>query len=84
MTSFTQMLLSAPPSQLDPIVMMKIQTWGDTPTSLEILEALDMVVHASLGSDFTVTLLNTMLDITLKEEGETYENIVAKAVWRYR
>ena len=84
MDELITLLQQAPDSQLDSCVKPKIAKWSSPPTSLEVLEVVDEVVHSSLGSDFTVRLLNLILSDSLKRENTTLEQIVPQAHWRNR
>jgi len=75
-------LLDAPEGQLDPSLKLKIRAWSNPPQAIEILEVLDLCVHGSLGSGFTVTLLDMMLQDAIRVEGTTYEAVGALATWR--
>jgi hypothetical protein len=79
-----QLLLGAPDSQLDASLFQLIEKWTDPcATSLQVLEVLDQVVFASLGSGFVVMVLQAMYDGLLEQEGTTHEENIARATWRY-
>lgn len=78
-----QLMLEAPEGQLDRSVLPLIEKWDDPPKAIQILEVLDECIHYSLASEFVVSTLQTMLDVTLIHEGITLDHIVAQAVWRY-
>jgi hypothetical protein len=78
-----QLFLNAPDSQLDACLRPLIEKWTDPcATSLQVLEVLDQVIFASLGSGFVVMALQTMYDGLVAEEGTTHEQNLAKATWR--
>lgn len=77
-----EMLLTAPDGQLDHSLFGIISEWGDEPTSLQVLEVLDMSIHSSLASSFVITLLKIFLDQALNRENKTMEDLVPIATWR--
>lgn len=83
MASTKEVWLAAPSSQVDPQVIKLIQErWDDTPTSLQVLEVQDKCVHYGWSSDFVVTALQVTLEVTLKSENTTLEDILPQATWR--
>lgn len=79
-----ELICEAPESQLDASMVTLIRSWNYEPTSLQILEVLDHCTYSALASDFVMSVLDTMLDLRLKEEGKTMEEIVPSATWRTR
>jgi hypothetical protein len=78
-----QLLLAAPDTQLDAQMLPLIEKWDEpNPTSLQILEVLDQCIFASLASGFVVSLLQTLYDAALKNEGRTHEQNEPLATWR--
>lgn len=82
MKELTQLLLQAPDSQLDSSVKPLIEKWSNPPTALQILEVADKVVYGSLGSDFTVQVLNVVLEDAISREQTTLSEVVKQATWR--
>jgi len=82
MKKIKEHLLKAPDSQLDASVFPLIEKWDDEPTSLQILEVLDKCIYGSLASGFVIVLLENLLDIAMKRENVTLDDIVLYAVWR--
>lgn len=80
--SIKDMFLSAPEDQIDPSVKPLIEVWDDAPTALQILRVLDSMVYSGGATGFVVSALDAMMRGTLEAEGQTYEQLVAKAVWR--
>ena len=77
-----EQLLKAPDSQLDACIFPLIEKWDDEPTSLQILEVLDECIYSALASGFVIVLLENLLDIAMKRENTTLDDIVLYAVWR--
>ena len=82
MNELKQMLLTAPDGQLDASMFPLIEKWNDEPTALQILEVLDHCVYSALASGFVMVLLESMLDIAMKQENTTHEQLVENATWR--
>lgn len=80
--SMKAILLKAPPTQLDPSVFPLIATWDAEPKAVQILEVLDHVIFASLGSGFVVNLLQTLYETALLGENTTHEEVEKLAHWR--
>ncbi len=80
--SIKEILLEAPDEQLDSCLFHIIREWDDEPKAIQILEVLDRVIYASLGSGFTVIVLQTLYRGALKKEGKTSKEVEALAVWR--
>lgn len=75
--------LSAPADQIDQIVRDAIEKWDDVdPTSLQVLEAIDIAIHGANASDLAVGLMQQFYDTLLKKEGKTHEDNVPLATWR--
>lgn len=75
--------LSAPAEQIDQNVRDIITKWDDTdPTSLQVLEAIDIAIHGSNASGLAVGLMQQYYDRLLKKEGKTHEDNVPLATWR--
>ena len=77
-----QYLLDAEDGQLDACVKPMIQEWDVSPTPLQILKPLDMVINGGLASGLVVTLLQILYDRALKRAGKTHNEIVPDATWR--
>ena len=77
-----ELLLEAPDGQLDSCLFPIIKEWDDEPKAIQILEVLDKVIYASLGSGFVVTLLQILYGEALRKEGKTSKEVEALAVWR--
>ena len=80
--SIKELLLAAPGTQLDSCLFPIIEGWDDEPKAIQILEVLDKVIYASLGSGFTVVLLQALYSEALKKEGKTSKEVEALAIWR--
>lgn len=78
-----ELLLSAPEGQLDSWIKEKYITyWSDPPTSLQILEALDLCIWGSLSSGFVLDVLSHQYYQTLATENKTHEDNLPLALWR--
>lgn len=76
-------LLEAPDGEMDQPLKDIIARWSDTKiTALEILKALDNVVHYASASPFVHNLLNIMLSKTIDAEGITLNDLIPQATWR--
>ena len=82
MESIKTILLEAPESEIDPSILGLIEKWDEPATPLQILEALDMSVHYAAASDFAIGVFQVILDQALARENMSYDEVVAKAVWR--
>lgn len=82
MSNIKELLLQAPDSELDKSMSPLIQKWDDEPTAIQILEVLDQVIYASLGSGFVVMLLQDLYKNALTREGKTHKEMEALATWR--
>jgi hypothetical protein len=77
-----EILMSAPPSQLDPAMFPLIDRWDDEPKAIQVLEVLDHCIHGALASGFVVTTLQAILAKAMTDEGTTHEELVKFATWR--
>ncbi len=83
MKEFITALMSAPDSQLDASMKLKIQPWWEKePTALQILEVLDQCVYEALCSDFMIRVFQTLYAAACKKENTTHEEVVKGATWR--
>lgn len=83
MASTKEVWLAAPASQVDPQVIKMIrEQWDDTPSALQILEVQDKCAYYGLSSDFVVTALQVTLEVALKSENTSLEDILPQATWR--
>lgn len=82
MIELKSLLLQAPDGQLDSSLFPLIEEWSDPPKAIEILEVLDKVIYSSLGSGFTVNVLQLVYNETLQKEGKTHDEMIPLAVWR--
>ncbi len=80
--SIKSVLLAAPVSQFDEVMHPFVQKWDDPPTSLQLLEVLDLCILCAHGSDLVITLLQTVYDETLQREQKKHEDNVPLATWR--
>ena len=80
--SIKELLLEAPETQLDSCLFPIIEEWDDKPKAIQILEVLDKVIYASLGSGFTVVFLQALYREALKKEGKTSKEVETLATWR--
>ncbi len=76
------MLLEGPDSQVSSPLKSIIKKWDETPTAIQILEALDIAVRCGAASGFVIVLMEGELRSAIVREGTTYEEVVAKATWR--
>lgn len=76
------LLLQASDDQLDGSMLPLIEQWGDAPTSVQVLEVLDYCAREALASDFTMQVLNIMLEIRLAQENKEMKDIIPLATWR--
>lgn len=82
MKELKQLLLEAPEGHIDPSAMDTIEVWDDEPLAIQILKTLDMCVHSGLSSGFVIGVLETLLDVAMKNEQITYEELTKQAIWR--
>jgi hypothetical protein len=82
MSTFKELLLQAPNSQLDHSLFPLIEKWDDPATALQILEVLDQCINAALASGFTVSLLQNIYNGALLHEDKDHEDVVKLATWR--
>lgn len=83
MASTKDIWLTAPSSQVDQQVIKLIQErWNDIPTALQILEVQDKCIYFGWSSDFVVKALQVTLEVALKSENTTLEDILPQATWR--
>lgn len=75
-------LLDAPDGHLDACMKPLIEKWGESPSSLQILEVLDNCIYSGLASGVVVTVLETLLNYVLKLENKELSDIVPLATWR--
>lgn len=83
MSELKSLLLVAPDSQLDASVKPLIESWSSPPTPLELLEVIDLCVHASLATGFVVTVLQNEYETACKRENVTHEDVLKFAHWRW-
>jgi len=76
------LLLQAPDSQIDISLKNLISKWNEPPKSIEVLETIDHCVRYSSGSDFVVSVLNIILEQTMKDENTDFATVVGQATWR--
>lgn len=75
--------LEAPDNVIDQSIREMIRDkWDDEPTSIQILEVVDHVVHWGAGSDLAVHLLDLRLRAALASENKILDDILPDAVWR--
>lgn len=79
-----EMLTIAPNEQLDSQMKLLVYKWSDVPTALQILEVLDTSIYAALASGFTIGVLQSTLEVAMKEENTTLEALIPLATWRNR
>ena len=84
MSPLSELLLTAPDSQLDASMKPLIKQWSDPPSALQVLEVLDHCIHGALASGFVVAVLQVEYDVALKREGKTHQDMVPLATWRDR
>jgi hypothetical protein len=82
MNNLKQLLLEAPDSQLDAQMKPLIKKWSDSPAPIEILEVLDLCIHAGLASGVVVNVLQILYDDACKSNNTTHEEVVKLAIWR--
>jgi DNA-binding transcriptional ArsR family regulator len=82
MQPIVEVLLEAPDHHLDPSIKKLIEKWDETPTSLQILEVLDNVIHFGCASRIVVTVLQEMYDSRCNTELTTHDAVVKLATWR--
>lgn len=77
-------LLKAPDSQLDDATKAVVRRWDVPETAAQVLEALDCAEYGGGASEFTMRILNILLQAAIKAENTTYEDVckVANATWR--
>jgi predicted RNase H-related nuclease YkuK (DUF458 family) len=78
-----QAMLEAPDTSIDPYIKDMIERiWDEEPNSIQILEVLDHCIHTATASGFAVHVMEIMLDVSIKRENTTYDELVSKATWR--
>lgn len=77
-----QALLAAPDGQLDASVKPLIEKWGEDPAAIDVLHVLDQCVRYALASNFTIGVLEIILNQSIAREGTSYAEVVAQATWR--
>lgn len=82
MSNIKELLLQAPDRQLDKSIFPLIEKWDDEPTAIQILEVLDQMIYASLGSGLVFVLLQGLYKTALEREGKTHKEMEALATWR--
>lgn len=82
MATMKQLFLCAPEDRMDAQLRPLIEKWDDQPSSIQILEVLDLSIYGALADDFVVSTLQTMYNRALDSEGITHEANLSKANWR--
>jgi hypothetical protein len=82
MMSIKTVLLTAPDSQMDACLFPIIETWGDEPVALQLLEIIDKAIYGSLMSGQLLYALQLLYEDKLKSEGKTHDDLVPLATWR--
>lgn len=82
MPTTRELVLTAPPSQLDPHLKSIAEDWADEPAAIELLELLDKCTYLGAASGFFVQALSTFLDAQLQAEGKTLDDLLPLATWR--
>lgn len=77
-----ELLLQSPDRELDARVKPYVEKWDDPPTTLQILEVLDLCVNGSLASGFMIKFFEVVLDEAIQREATTYDDVVKQAIWR--
>jgi hypothetical protein len=80
--SLVDLLLEAPDDQLDSGLKPYIEGWSNPPKALEILEVLDKAIYGGLASAFVISVLQSLYDGAVRDEGTTHEAVVKLATWR--
>ena len=80
--SLKELLLQAPAGHIDKVALDSIREWDAEPKAIQILKTLDMCVHSGLCTGFVIGVLETMLEVAMKEEGINFDDVVKEAVWR--
>lgn len=76
------LLRTAPAEQISPVAIEWMSDWNEETTALEVLKVTDDIVHSSLGSDFVVSVLETILAMKMKKENIEREDLIKLAPWR--
>lgn len=74
--------LEAPDNQMDISLRELVEKWDEPPTAIQILEVVDKAIYWGAASGFVVSALQMILDVAIKEENTTLDELVEKAVWR--
>jgi len=79
-----ELFLSAPESQIDPVLFKSIEKWSNPPSAVQILHTLDHAIYGSLATGWVVSTLQDFLTKRLDTEGLTYEQVeeTANKMWR--
>lgn len=83
MKDIKEMLLTAPPTAIDPVILPMIQDWDEpTASSLQILKVIDICVNECLADSRVVSILQVLYETVLRIEGKKHEDNVPFATWR--
>ena len=75
-------LKAAPHGEIDTFAVDKMKTWGELPSSLEVLEILDMCIYGALASPIAITAIKQLYSYLLESENKTHDDNVPYAHWR--
>ena len=77
-----QLLMTAPPGQIDDSMKVLIDKWDEPVKAIQVLEVLDKCVRYSLASSFAIVLLEMIYNDALANESLKHEDVVKQATWR--
>jgi hypothetical protein len=76
------LLMIAPDDQVDAALKPLIAKWDTEPTSLQVLEVLDLCIFGGAATGFVVRLLETLYDVALQAEHKVHADNLPFATWR--
>jgi hypothetical protein len=82
--SSKELWLTAPDGQFADDLKWIIKEWSDEPTSAQLLKALDWAAYCGGASTFAMQCLNVELDMALKNEGTTMEQLELTGLLTWR
>ena len=80
--TFKQLMAAAPAEQIDPAAQEIIKNWDEEPTAIQIFEVLDKSARYSWATGFTMMFMQTFLDLRMKLESLSREDLEKLATWR--
>lgn len=82
--SSKELWLESPDGQFADNLKWIIKEWSDEPTAAQILKALDWAAYCGGASTFAMNCLNMQLEMALKNEGTTKEQLALQGLLGWR